>query len=444
MKHLYFFIFLTLFYFPLSINGQLEKVIVETYYISNEEDHTDTTGGRLDIGSTTYRIYVDLKPGNKLKKIYGDVNHELKISSTEVFYNHKTEGQSFAKDFIKGRYGESTVALDSWLTLGQTTKKQGITAHSGVLKTQDINGSFIGGLNNDGGSEPVSLGLLTNNSPSIGIPLITSDGMSIMSSIPNSWNDVGFKDFLTGNDSTIFGSFVPKTNFSSNNCSLENSGVLGTIGDSNQILIAQLTTKGELSFNLNIETEEIINGDTITVKYVSNNEILLPGEKYNPYLSYPFDCGCNDPDFLEYDSKYVCYLENSCLTPLVFGCNDTMACNYDPNVNFLVKNLCCYPGSCQDRDISIVCPSLGVDSFEFSIYPNPAENSLFLEGLNTLLFEVKYTIYDSYGLKILEKNIGNNNPVIFEEINISSFDKGLYLLRVESENNYVNKQFIKF
>src|SRR3954471_93608 len=83
--------------------AQIENVIVETYYVSDSNDATDTTGGYLEPGSTTYRIYVDLAPGNKIRKIYGDANHALKISSTESFFNNKADGQSFGKDFSKNR-----------------------------------------------------------------------------------------------------------------------------------------------------------------------------------------------------------------------------------------------------------------------------------------------------------------------------------------------------
>ena len=65
--------FLLLFLFLIissEMNAQIEKVIVEKYYISDEIDATDLTGGKVDSGSVTYRIYVDLKPGNILKKIY--------------------------------------------------------------------------------------------------------------------------------------------------------------------------------------------------------------------------------------------------------------------------------------------------------------------------------------------------------------------------------------
>ena len=66
--------------------SQLEKVIVEKYYVSDLNDATDTLGGGLPVGSTTYRVYVDLAPGSVLKKIYGDANHPFSIQSTAPFF----------------------------------------------------------------------------------------------------------------------------------------------------------------------------------------------------------------------------------------------------------------------------------------------------------------------------------------------------------------------
>ena len=57
--------------------AQIEQLIMETYYISDANDATDTIGGQLEEGSTTYRIYVDLLPGSRLLSIYGDENHPL-------------------------------------------------------------------------------------------------------------------------------------------------------------------------------------------------------------------------------------------------------------------------------------------------------------------------------------------------------------------------------
>ena len=70
MRFTQFLILLLFLIISSEMNAQIEKVIVEKYYISDEIDATDLTGGKVDSGSVTYRIYVDLKPGNILKKVY--------------------------------------------------------------------------------------------------------------------------------------------------------------------------------------------------------------------------------------------------------------------------------------------------------------------------------------------------------------------------------------
>ena len=277
-----YFVFL-LFLLPNGSFGQLEKVFIETYYISDEIDSTDLTGGKLDSGSVTYRVYLDLKPGSVLKRIYGGENHPLSFSSTEVFFNN-VDGQTFGKDFLKSRYSENTIALDTWITLGQTTKVQGNKAYFGIPKNQDTDGSFIGGINNDGGSEVIAEGLLTNDDPAMNEQLTIADGMDTLMQFPSSWTDFGFKDVASGNDSTVLGSLVEGTSFTSTNCWLENSGSKGVVADSNQLLIAQFTTKGELSFAFNLEVEYLVDTVLTTVNYVADNTVLNDGEEFSPYL----------------------------------------------------------------------------------------------------------------------------------------------------------------
>ena len=412
--------------------SQLEKVIVEKYYVSDLNDATDTLGGGLPVGSTTYRVYVDLAPGSVLKKIYGDANHPFSIQSTAPFFNHESDGQTFAKDFVKNRYLEGVVALDTWLTLGQTTKTQAGKTYVGILKNQDVDGSFIGGVNNDGGSELIPTGLLVNNDVSAGIPLIQADGMDTMATIPTSWSHFGLLDFVSGNDSTMFGSLSSKNEFISDNFFLSNSGIKGLIPDSNQILVAQLTTIGELSFQLNIEVDAFINGTLETITYVSSSDTLLPGEVYNPYLIYPTTCGCNNPNYLEFDPNAACLEPGTCITPSVFGCLDTMACNYDPTVNVSMPTLCCYPGKCNNRDISIVCPALRGENFEFLVYPNPSAEDFFLDVYSGMANEnIQIEVYNTFGVNVFEKTIAPTGLLIGEKLELTTSEKGVYHIKVQ-------------
>ena len=428
-----------------NASAQLEKVIVEKYYVSDSNDFTDTSGGIVSIGSTTYRIYIDLAPGSILKKIYGDPNHPFEITSTEVFFNNILDGKSFAKDITKVSLEENTVALDSWLTLGQVVKKQGAKTYYGVIKNQDDDGSFIGGINNDGGSALISTGLLVNNDPSCGIPLTSSDGIDTMTVTPLTWFDAGVVDFTSGNDSTIFGSLVPKKEFISTGFELRNSGVTGVNLDSNQIIIAQLTTKGDLSFKLNLEIEQLINGLPTLVKYVAKDTLLVAGEIFNPFLSYPQSCGCDDPDFLEYSSSFVCYLEGSCQTPVKIGCMDTLACNYDPAVNINVEELCCYPGFCAGRNIEEVCPSLMGNDFDVNLYPNPTSGDITMNLISGNACNWNYEVYNTYGSVKLSGSFTTTESElnVVLPLDLSNIDLGMYRLKVSNGDLSKHKLFIK-
>src|ERR1700758_445591 len=81
----------------------LDSVIVEKYYISNANDTSvNSIGGVLPIGSVTYRIFVDMKPGYTFEAAYGvDIaptglrnpgDHELRISTTTLFFNNEDRG----------------------------------------------------------------------------------------------------------------------------------------------------------------------------------------------------------------------------------------------------------------------------------------------------------------------------------------------------------------
>lgn len=433
---------------PNFTKAQVEGVRVEKYYVSDSLDATDTTGGYLEPGSVTYRVYIDLKAGSTLKKIYGAPNHSLIISSTQSFFNNKVDGQSFGKEFSKTRLGENTVALDSWLTLGQTTRIASKT-NFGVPKVEDRDGSFIGGAHNDGGSAEVPGGLLVNDAPEAGIPLTTSDGMDTMTMIPGSWADYGIIDQNSGEDSTIFGSVKTGNSFVSDNAGLQNSGVSGVNPDSNLVLVAQLTTKGDLSFELNVEVEEPAMPNPLVVKYVAQ---MAPGDvnsdtlKFSPFLKYPASCGCMDPNYLEYDAQFTCGNRDSCKTHIVYGCMDTVACNFNSEANFHIQALCCYPGNCNDRDLGIVCPSLTIEKIKpvsVHLFPNPVQDQLTLHIVSSQEESAVFMIYNSIGELIYTKEMGIVSGSILQSVEVSALSTGMYMLRYNQGTYSATELFFK-
>jgi hypothetical protein len=411
------------------LKAQLEKVSVEKYYIIDANDATDLTGGSIQLGTTTYRIYIDLLPNTRLKSVYGSTGHPVVFESTTPFYNHATDGQTYAKEFLKNRYSEGLVALDTWMTLGQTTKTQAGKTYFGVPKVSDTDGSFIGGTNNDGGSAAITAGLLNNSDAQLGIPLTTADGMDTMVNVPSNWLTIGLVDIATGEDNTIFGSVQSGTSFNSEEFLLQNSGVSGVDPNANQVLVAQLTTAGELSFELNIEVEVNTNGTLSTINYVARDTLLAANEVFSPFLSYPFQCGCTDPNFLEYSPAFACLLDGACITPVVMGCMDPNACNYDPAVNFNVPGLCCYPGACGGRDIAVVCPELWQSNFEVKMVPNPTdgETQLVANG-NFEGQQISWKLYNAFGVVLATDTSITTENNLNISLGLNEQEAGVYFL----------------
>jgi hypothetical protein len=433
IKKALLFLFGLVMFFPFFLKAQVRNVIVERYYVSDENDATDTIDGSartLPVGSKTYRVYIQLEQGSRLKKIYGDSNHFLKIASTDTFFNNINRPNAYFGYLINKTWfpDNPTLALDSWLTLGRGAKN-----YKGILKEEDTNGSFIGGMNNYGGTAGVSGGLLVNGNVDAGIPLTTADGFIPDTTTLSQWLDNGFKE--SGIDTTVFGSVNSGTQFISDTSFLQqNSGVTGDAVHNN-ILVAQLTTRGEISFELNIVVIDTNGND---IKYVADGNILLADERICPVLKYPSVCGCTDPAYIEYSPAYACQNSDSCRTRIVYGCLDPDACNYDPGVNFNIPALCCYPGFCNDRDIAVVCPQLANDVFR--LYPNPAQNEITLE-LPGDEKEMRYEIYNAFGRKVSVGNL-NTGEVSFK-INISEFHSGVYMLILHKGDLTESRTFLK-
>ncbi len=445
MRNILLFMFTFLMVYA-NAQDAVKKVIVETYYVSDAIDSTDTIGGKLEEGTKTYRIYVQLKPGCKLLSLYGDKNNTLKISSTASVFNNISDGVTFGKDMNVKYLKNNTVALDSWLTLGQTTKKAAKT-YFGILKSQDTNGSIIGGVNNDGGSSGIPGGLLTNTDAIAGTPLAIADGMDTLANVASNWVSNGIIDLISGEDSTIFGSVKSGNEFISNDAYLSNTGVMGINADSNQILIAQLTTKGQLSFELNLQVSDPNSDQAYRNFYVAQgldtinaNERTIT--KVSPYLKYPAACGCLDPNFLEYSSKYACNSQDLCKTRIVLGCMDPLSCNYNPDANFNVPGLCCYPGKCYDRDLSLACPAEDA-ILHLTVFPNPALSQITVETSPISEKKTIYFVYNYYGKLILEKDLGIVKGKVSDELNLSGFDPGMYVVRLTAGDAADSRIFIK-
>ncbi|MBQ0142061.1 MAG: T9SS type A sorting domain-containing protein, partial [Prevotellaceae bacterium] len=80
----------------------------------------------------------------------------------------------------------------------------------------------------------------------------------------------------------------------------------------------------------------------------------------------------------------------------------------------------------------------GIDESEFnlSVYPNPANDVLFIEGDGIR----KVTVFNALGQVVESRECTNQKPLIIDTI---GYEAGLYMLQIRIQNDMVRKQFIK-
>ncbi|MBL7963114.1 MAG: T9SS type A sorting domain-containing protein [Flavobacteriales bacterium] len=412
----------------------IEGLIVETYYISDANDATDITGGTLVEGSRTYRVYLDLSAGCSLRSIYGGPSHALKIESTAVFFNNEDRGRRFGHEVSTSGLRENTVALDSWLTMSAAC-----TQRFGILKVDDPDGA--GTLfPNDGGSANIPGGLLANADPDAGIPLTVADGLVPLggaSATPPGFNFVGDDPNAVLGDENLADAFI--TNDFKMLCL--SPGVTGPTSE-NRILIAQLTTTGTLTMELNVEVQR---ADGTVIKYVADGTVLGTGEVQSGFLTYPPTCGCTDPNFLEFDPAASCD-DGSCQTTIVFGCLDSTACNFNPGANFNVNELCCYgPSNCNGLDITLICPDVSTGELDATwhtlvLYPNPAHAEIMLLTGDVKVQE-RWLMHDATGREVLSGIVAAGAELV--AIDIASLIPGAYHLVLTHKGRSRHARFVK-
>ncbi len=419
----------------LFAQGEIENVIVETYYVADANDATDTIGGGVPEGARTYRVFIDLREGCSLRAIYGADGHPLRIESTALLFNHHDRGKSYGHEVNNSALDEGTTALDSWLSLAAASNQR-----AGVQKTLDTDGSIVGGTNNDGGSAEIATGLLANAAAEAGIPLTERDGLLPLNggvALPPNFLVQGDDPHRAFKDSTLESGFV-SSNF---RMGCATPGTQGPTAE-NQVLVAQVTTAGDLTFELNLELEC---GGTV-LRFVARDTLLAPDETPNGLLVYPPACGCTDPNFLEYDPTAGCD-DGSCATTIVFGCLDPAACNYSTTANFNIPQLCCYgPTDCNGLDVTVVCPDVSVDDVDavaplVRVMPNPTTGLLQVDLGAASTAAVDYRVCDAVGRHVVRGQLPAGGTI--HTLDVGALATGLYRLVLGTPQGARTVPFIK-
>jgi hypothetical protein len=350
--------------------GGLENVVVEKFYISNSSDTVaNPDGGILPVNSVTYRIFADMLPGYKFQAAYGEDiapfggspspgDHELRILTSTLFFNNEDRGAT-TPTYTKVQSAKNTVMLDSYLSVGAAC-----VGNFGILKSLDDTVATV--VNN------YVPQVLQNADTSAGIPIKDRDGMILVSGrLPESVTTVGISSEIAVFDNQNDGTNGPL--FSTWNGSWASlNGSVGPDTIDNKVLIAQITTDGVLSFELNIQIGTPNGG---VEKYVAKNPVGTEIQM-----------------------------------------NSLIQTFFPPS-----------PVSAHDFSIS--------KSKRMMIYPNPSTNFVMIaiDNISMKKDNAVLSIYDLTGREVIRKSLDIQFNKQLERIDLSNLSKGEYIIRVISD-----------
>ena len=86
------------------------------------------------------------------------------------------------------------------------------------------------------------------------------------------------------------------------------------------------------------------------------------------------------------------------------------------------------------------CDALGIDeeilSEELQVYPNPAKNQLFINNSNNLNIQ-SIRLYDVLGKLVVQEHNS------FQQIDVTFLQKGIYLVKIETDRGVLSRKVIK-
>jgi hypothetical protein len=407
----------------------LKGIIVEKYYISDSTDAANSVNP-LPIGSITYRIYVDMVKSYQFQSVYGSATHTLKINTTTKFFNADLGAVSPTFSAVNAK--KNTTMIDSWISTGTAC-----TGFWGVMKSDDDGANNFVNANNPK--------LLQNADTSAGIALTVKDGMLAGTNLP-SFNTYGINTSVI-NDGTANGNSLT-TNSGFWTC-LEGDTAFSTT--SNKILIAQITTNGVLSFELNVSLRS---PKGVQERYVAKSPMLQDGiqEVLNSGLSYngvavsgvtlnPTTLSMNVGDKKQVSATVAPSTASNLAVTWKSSDNTVATVSSKGLVTGVKAGTATITALSADSVKSATCAvtvgSVAVNEVitqRMSIYPNPATSIINIKNAPELS-TVK--VYDIIG-HVKALTITNNGSV-----DVSGLSNGIYYLEVSSKSGKSTFMFVK-
>lgn len=206
-------------------NG-LERVIVEEYYSTTDEDTIQGATFGLKEKMTTYRVYLDLLPNYSFQAAYGSPEHLLFIRSTSDFYNQTYLGNSIPNAIPSRTLNQNLVMIDSWLSAGTAGESyMAVPLEKDSYPSKIEHTKYLRAFNN------APDGMAEHPNPPRTILYAIEEGAKV-------FHDKKGNEFKTDNGAWA--------------CLGKGAKGIDSTGE-NHVLIGQFTTAGDFSFELNVQ-----------------------------------------------------------------------------------------------------------------------------------------------------------------------------------------------
>jgi hypothetical protein len=269
MKYLHLFCLAVLSCSAFAQQG-LQGIIVEPYYVTTKADHKAfNSGGILEEGSVTYRIYADLEPGYRFQAAYGSPDHPLSIESSHFFFNHNHSGNTHPNIIPERDLARDITLLDSWVTAGAATEN-----HMGIPRKYDFLAQDAY-LRFQEGFLQNTVKLSEDDTGPLTVKLSDCDGLARIERLPiTTIYNMDSAGWAVGSVTRAKRLYVENGAWA---CMGKGSVGADSLAG-NHVLIAQVTTAGDLNYKLNIM---IGTPEGKSIQYVHTNpqdrEVLHPG-----------------------------------------------------------------------------------------------------------------------------------------------------------------------
>jgi len=277
---------------PEACNYDPSAVVIDADYCLIVDTVAVHTEGGL-AGMTTYRYYVKcLNPADFVSSVSGDVNNPTMVTTTTDFYQDELGGvtPNAISPFLFGTFPD--LQYDSWVTIGLSSAPNSAIGEANVSTVE-------------GSANPWS----SNFDPGFGTP----------------GGDIVINDVVGGSWFALNG---------------DNNGIAASHPDQ-QVLIAQLTTSGDVEGNFYVQIFENGNGsDQMFMNFsigdacvAPDDDCLYPGDIYGVD-----NVDCDGNCLNDMDGDGICDEDE------ISGCTDDSALNYDEDATD-DDGTCTYPAA---------------------------------------------------------------------------------------------------